>query len=1023
MAAPKRPSRQGATVPKGSARQLAKAAAPRQLPAPPPPETTLIPIVGIGASAGGLEALETFFSHMPDDSGIAFIVVTHMDPHATSFLPDLLGRTTNMHVREAMHGQRLEPNEVIITSPGKALRVEQGILQLSDIEVPHGFPLPIDTLFRSLAEDQEERAIGIILSGTGTDGTLGAKAIKHASGMVMAQSAQSAKFAGMPQSVAAAGLADYIESPEQMPAELLTYVRGPYLLPSGGHRSSPAIVPEVLQDILSLVYAHTGHSFSSYKISTIRRRIERRLNLHQIAAPDQYMRYVREHPDEIDHLFHDLLIGVTSFFRDPDAFETFANTALPELLATKADSESMRVWVAGCSTGEEAYSLAIVLREVLERLHKSCPVQIFATDLDTHAIDTARLGLYPEGIAADVSPERLARFFTHDHSTYQVGKEIREMVVFAPHNVLADPPFTRLDVVACRNLLIYLDPNAQQQLLTLFHYALRPGGLLFLGSSETIGNLGNLFSTQNRQWKIFTRHREAVVPYILPEHAAVPFYLTAGRTDPDASKAAHASTPSRRAEAYLAQRYAPPSVLITPRGDIVHFHGRTGAYLEPPRGQPNLNIFSMAREGLERVLAPAIRVDQVQEAPVVRYGVKVKTNGSTVDIDVLVERVAELGPLQGLLLVTFRPTATAVTALAADPPMVSAPLPRRRRRVADLEQELLETRKSLQSTIEELEASNETLTSTNEELQSTNEEMQSANEELKTSKEEMQSLNEELQTVNAELNGKVNELAHTNDDMTNLLNSTDVGTIFLDLELRIKRFTPQATQVMALIPSDVGRPISDLTSNLDYLSLTEDACEVLRTLRVQEREVRTKDGGTWYLVRILPYRTADNVIDGLVITFVNINMLKSAETGRQHAEDRLATEIAERQFSEVRLLVLSKVFMEATVPIILEDSAGHITDLNTEAEQAYGWRREELIGQPIKTLIPPEYHQQTDDLLERCRRGDNLRQVESFRLTKSGEVLPTLLTVSPLSNDKGDIMGIATIAQHPLGAPHAQRLS
>jgi two-component system CheB/CheR fusion protein len=432
---------------------------------------------------------------MPPDSGIAFVIVTHMDPHTTSFLPDLLSRTTRMPVREATDGRPLRPDEVFVTVPGKYLAVEQATFTVRDRLPTHGIPLPIDAFFRSLAADQQDKAIGIILSGTGTDGTLGAKAIKSMSGMVMVQDAQSARFAGMPCSALETGLVDYVLSPDQMPAEILTYVRGPYLSRSPDPTPPLAIVPEVLQDMLSLVYAYTGHSFASYKISTIRRRIERRLNLHQITQPEHYVTYLREHPEEIDSLFHELLIGVTTFFRDPDAYAVLASTVLPTLLASKGDDEPVRVWVPRCSTGEEPYSLGIVLQETLEQLRKPCPVQIFATDLDAHAVDTARLGLYPEGIAADVTPERLQRFFTREDATYRIAKEIREMVIFAPHNLLADPPFTYLDLLSCRNLLIYLDTNAQHQLITLFHYALHPGGVLFLGASETIGNLDDLFTT------------------------------------------------------------------------------------------------------------------------------------------------------------------------------------------------------------------------------------------------------------------------------------------------------------------------------------------------------------------------------------------------------------------------------------------------------------------------------------------------------------------------------------------------
>jgi PAS domain S-box-containing protein len=575
-----------------------------------------------------------------------------------------------------------------------------------------------------------------------------------------------------------------------------------------------------------------------------------------------------------------------------------------------------------------------------------------------------------------------------------------------------DPPFSQLDLLSCRNLLIYLDNHAQNQLITLFHYALRPGGLLFLGSSETISHLTDLFTVQDRQWKLFTRSGTSPA-YPLPKQAAGPLYPSVTHSVPLGTAMSQMSTPSWRAEAYLAQRYAPPSVLVNAHGDIVHFHGRTGAYLEPPRGSPSLNLFSMAREGLDHVLAPAIRAALAREVPVVRHGVTINTNGSTVSIDVIVERVIETPPLQGLLLVSFQPAANPAPAVDAD---ASPPL-RRRRRV-DVERELQETRGSLQSTIEELEAANEELTSANEELQATNEETQSVNEELKTSREEMQSLNEELQTVNAELQGKIGELSYANDDMINLLNSIAVATIFLDDQLRIKRYTTPAIQMMALIPSDIGRPIRDLTSNLDYPELVADAEAVLRTLVMQEKEVRTQDG-TWYLVRIMPYRTSENLIDGLILTFVDIDRVKRAENTRQRAVEQLNTETEERWRAEGQLRGLSKVFQEAAVSMILEDSYGAITDLNAETARVYGWSREELIGQPAKILVSAESHSQIDELRDRCHRGESLRHVATMHQTKSGELMRVFINVSPLTDDQGAITGFVTIVTPSVGPEDA----
>ena len=780
--------------------------------------THAFPIVGLGASAGGLETLEKFIAQIPADSGLAFVAVTHQHPGHISMLPELLRKYAQVRVLAATDGAVVEPNCFYLSSSEGYLAVFNGTLHIVEPDDPGVLRLPIDYFFRSLADDRRKQAVGIVLSGTGTDGSEGLRAIKSAAGMTMAQEPESAKYSGMPSSAVGTGLVDYVLPVEQMAKQLLAYVQGPFLLLPEPDLRDDGELPEAMQKINLLIRTRTGNDFSAYKATTIRRRIERRINLHQLKGPQQYLQFLRENPNELDVVFRELLIGVTHFFRDPDAFVILAKTVLSEMLSTRPDDSTIRVWVPGCATGEEAYSLAILLREALDRAKRRFTIQIFGTDLDSYAIETARTGLYPGTIARDVPRPRLARFFTRENTGYRIRKEIRETVIFATQNVLKDPPFTRLDMVACRNLLIYFKPEAQRRLLELFHYALKPGGILFLGSSESINNLGDHFAMANKKWKIFKRTGPAV-------HAAAPGVMAQpsaklhGSHRPEAQQAPplRMAAASTAIEKMLLEAFVPTSVIVNERGDIAYIHGRTGDFLEAASGQPRWNILEMAREGLRIQLSAALRRAAAQNERVVHEAVRVKTNGDFTPVRLTVTRLSEPEPIRGLLLVTFQ------TGKEQKPP----PLPKAKLRrsmlspdvVSALEHELQFTKETLQSTVEQLESSNEELKSTNEEMQSTNEELQSVNEELETSKEEMQSLNEELQTVNAQLLAKVDDLGHANDDMQNLLNSTEIATIFLDQELRIKRFTAEATKLINLIPSDVragplptSLPISITTS-------------------------------------------------------------------------------------------------------------------------------------------------------------------------------------------------------------------
>ena len=932
----------------------------------PPADAQLnFPVVGIGASAGGLEAMVELLENMPSNSGMAFVIVTHQHPGHASLLPELLARKTALPVGEVEDGQAVQPNHVYVMPPGGQLAILGGTLQRMETEQPAAPKLPIDYFFRSLAEDQLERAVVIILSGTGTDGTLGLRAIKAGAGMAMVESPESAKYPGMPSSAIATGMADYVLPPAAMPEQLLNYVKGPYLQGTATAAESPSVPAGPMQKIFVLLRSQTGHDFSCYKTNTLRRRIERRMNIHQIKNPNDYVKYLHENVHEIDLLFKELLISVTSFFRDRQAWVSL-NTHVEELLGSQSGGGEVRAWVPGCATGEEVYSLAILLREGVTKLRHHINAQVFGTDLDGNAIETARAGRYPEGVAVDVSAEYLEHYFTHHDNSYRIRKEVREMAVFAQQNVVKDPPFTKLDIIACRNLLIYLDADLQKMLLPIFHYALKPGGLLFLGPSESIGALTDLFEPLDKRWKIFRRKDKAGAVHSLPRlptHRATLDAQTATSmqhvTD---TPVASARTVPALIERILVTQFAPASVVVSDRGDIVYIHGRTGMYLEPAPGQPRANILEMAREGLPIALAAALRQCNSTGGEVVREGVRVKTNGDYSLVNVTVSKLGEPESLRGLLLVTFRPVEIDATRERAKPTKQKNRA--EGEQVVELERELRYTKESHQSTIEELQLSNEELKSTNEELQSTNEELQSTNEELETSKEEMQSLNEELTTVNSELQCKVDELSQATDDMQNLLNSTDIATLFLDNELNINRFTEQTQNLIKLRDTDVGRPLSELVSNLPEVNLEDDCRRVLRALSALEREVADKDG-IWYLMRIKPYRTAENLIEGLVITFVNIQRLKTAEESAEL-----------RAFFESIVETLRE-------PLLVLDDQHRIVSANTRFCERFRLDRKQVVGALLSKVGQgewdiPQLNHLLDEILPEHRTLEDFKVTHEF---------------------------------------------
>jgi two-component system, chemotaxis family, CheB/CheR fusion protein len=836
---------------------------------------SIVPVVGIGASAGGLAAFEAFFSGMPEgiDPGMAFVLVQHLAPDHKSLLTELVQRYTRMQVFEVENGITVQPNCAYIIPPNRDLSFVNGKLQLLEQKHPHGPRLPVDFFFRTLAEDRREQAICIVLSGTGSDGTLGARAIKAGGGMVMAQDPETTTYGGMPQSVIATGMVDYILPPAGMPKQLMAYVAQAFgKLPL---RASVDIgkTGDAVKNMLLLLRSHSGHDFSLYKATTVNRRIERRMALHQIDQPDSYLRYLQQNPDEIEALFRDFCIGVTGFFRDPDAFTILENRVIADLFRKVKPGASLRVWVPGCSTGEEAYSIAFLLQEHLDTLRQRFRIQVFATDIDRQAIDSARAGSYPAGITSNVSADRLARYFTRNDETgdFRINKTIRDMLIFSEQNVIRDPPFSRIDLISCRNLLIYMNVELQKKLIPLFHYALNPGGMLFLGTSETVGDFVDLFSPVDRKVKLYQR----IGGTFGTRHAPAPTFtshLSRSATGPHvALQSSDETTAHLRAlsEKSLLQHFAPVGALVNREGDILYLHGRTGRYLEPSPGTPGMNILRMAREGLRSELTAALNIAGMQKKPVSRPGLRVKTNGEYTTVNVTVRPVTGgtgSPPVTPLLQVIIEETAgtpapSLLTRHAGNPQGQTDA--ENQACIAGLREDLRIKEEYLQTTIEELNSSGE-------EMQSVNEELQSSNEELETSKEELQSVNEELATVNMELQTKVVDLTRVNNDMNNLLAGTGIGTIFVDSRLLIRRFTPAVTKLINLIQSDVGRPVNHVVSNLvGYDRLKEDIQAVLDTLIPREDKVQTENGG-WYLLRIQPYRTLENVIEGAVITFIDI---------------------------------------------------------------------------------------------------------------------------------------------------------
>ena len=1130
-------------------------------------------VVGIGASAGGLEAFTQLLQHLPTDTGMAFVLVQHLDPARDSALSDILSRATSLPVREVADDQPVEPDHIYVIPPNANLSMADGVLKLQPRQRagPHR---SVDSFFESLAQDQRERAIGVILSGTATDGTLGLEAIKAEGGITFAQD-DSAKYDSMPRSAIAAGCVDFVLKPEDIARELARIARHPFVagqlaahftspeddrafataheddetpLPSGGHGTPRNEASQARDEgeargkeadngfkkILLLLRNHCGVDFSLYKSTTIQRRIARRMVLNKQDSLEDYAQFLRGNSKELDALYSDVLISVTSFFRNPEAFDILKRKVFPKLLQQRGD-EPFRVWTLGCSTGQEAYSIAMAFVEMAEKAPRMRKLQVFATDLNEALLDKARHGLYAKSLAQDVSPERLRQFFVEEEGGYRIVKSLREMVVFARQNFISDPPFSRMDLVSCRNLLIYLEPSLQQKLLPTFHYALRPDGFLFLGASESIGGFTELFEPVDKKNKIYSKKAAPTPAFNLPvrkerrerliaaqpRQVAAPGQKERGQGEPEGVRAELNS--QREADRVTINKYSPPGVLVNAELQILQFRGPTGAYLEPPTGKASFDVLKMARQGLMLPLRTAINKARKENNTARRENVKVHQNGDVRAVNI------EVVPLKNLrercFLILFEDAEKSAYVAGAPArqergrpakmPLSTRPN-RDSRRAAELERELAEMRDYLQSLLEQHDAANEELQASNEEVQSANEELQSINEELETSKEEMESANEELTTVNEEMANRNAELNRLNSDLSNLQSSTKLAILLLGRDLTIRRFSAQAEKQFNLLAADIGRPVSRMRHDLEVADLEEFVEGVIANIRESEREVCGKDGH-WYSLRVRPYLTLDNKVDGAVLVLVDIDELKRTEreikaartyaeavirtardplivlradlsvntanegfyqtfkTAPDQTEDRLIFELAggawrtpklralleevlprnsffndfeitqdfphigrrtmllnarrldqggggppmillaiqdvtERLRADAATASLAAIVNSSDDAIIGKDLNGVITSWNKGAEHLFGYVAQEAIGQSVIMLIPQDRLDEERDILDHLRRGKRVDHLETIRVRKDGSLLEISLTVSPIKDAAGQVIGASKIA-------------
>ena len=936
------------------------------------------PVIGIGASAGGLEAIKSFFSHAPADSGMAYVVIQHLAPQRNTMMADLLKKHTSIPVKVISEKEPVEPDTIYLNPPDKNVALNDQVFRLSAIDQSHKGFFRIDHFFRSLAKDQGNNAVCIILSGTGSDGTLGLREVKSQGGLIIAQEEGQAEHDAMPQSAISTGLVDVVLPAESMAGTLVQFIRHPYMDKTAVAGTAFQDQQELLGEVFQILRNQTGHDFSSYKLNTIQRRIERRMAIHRTESLADYRSLLKRSQPEVDILFQELLITVTSFFRDPQDFELLKEQVIPELLANLDAGSALRIWVPGCATGEEAYSIAMIISEVSEQQGSKAECKIFASDIDKEAIGFARNGVYPEGITTDVSPERLERFFIKDEQQYRVKKHLRDMVVFADQNLIKDPPFSKVDLISCRNVLIYMNQDMHKQLLSVFYYALNKGGFLMLGASESISGFEQAFRPDDREYNLYRRQSDGMAAGV--SHPQIP----KPSRKPEMPQQPYGSYYRQRDVKSIAERtildyYSHPSVVVNQNYDILFFYGNTERYLTIPTGKASLNLLNMARKTLQYKLVPALHEASQHNDVVTREGLQLGEADSYTHFDLIVHPFPAVEGEQPVMLVVFRARAPAT--ITEDKATTSA-------EDSERDKQLMEVEKELQATIEQLEISNEELQSKNEELQATNEELQSSVEELETSKEEAQSTNEELSSVNAELKQKIADLNEANNDINNLLASTEIATVFLDAELCIKRYTPAASTIFNLIKTDVGRPIRDITSNINYESLPADAQYVLETLDRQEKEIQT-DSGFWYAVRILPYRTIENIIDGVVITFTDVTANKVSREAYQLAE----------------------VVWNAGSALTAIDLFGNLIAWSPAAEGIYGYTKAEALQMNVSSFIPSDRKSEMLDAVTQLREGQSLPPFQTQRIPRSGNPLAVELTVSPLLNQQNQLYGIMTIEQ------------
>jgi two-component system, chemotaxis family, CheB/CheR fusion protein len=939
-------------------------------------------IVGIGASAGGLEAFKAFFARMPVDGQLAFVLVQHLAPDHASLLAELVGRSTSMPVIEATQGMRVKPRHVYVIPPNATLTIADGVLQVRKPAPPREHRWPINTFFTSLAEDQGDCAVCVVLAGTGSDGAQGLRAVKDHGGLVLAQSGfDHEAMTGMPANAVATGLVDAVLPVSDMPARLLAYQKQMHAAQrKQGFDGVRGDLAAHLKTICGLLHAEVGHDFSQYKEKTLMRRIQRRMLVVQAETVTDYIEYLNQHPNEHELLFREFLIGVTEFFRDPAAFEALRTIAVPKLLADRAADNVLRVWVPGCATGEEAYSIAILLREAMGSQH-GLKVKIFATDIDDRAIGHARAGRYRAPLNG-ISPERLERWFSKDRDDYCVVKQIREMCIFSPHSVLKDPPFSRMDLVSCRNLLIYLGNDLQERLVQSFHYALRPGGFLLLGTSERLARNARLFTELDKKHRLYVRRDDAQTrPRDLPSMQRHPVEHAA-----QTARQQLENLVDQRARQAL-EPWSPAYVVINANHDVVRFGGDTGRYLAPSAGAASLNLFQL----LDKPLRGAVRAATLQAFAggtlVIRETPALLLNGHERSLRLIVEPLAEGNGKIEMCVVAFDELEPALHSTA---PATDGEPGGELSHVHKLEDELRETRAQLHTAVDLHEMASEDLKSANEEYQSVNEELQSANEELETSTEEMQSINEELQTVNAELNGKNEALNRLNSDIRNLLDSTHIATLFLDKNLTIRSYTPVMTELFHLRDGDKGRPITEISPRINYPELKSDVARVLLDMTVTERTLRGDGDAPTFLLRMRPYLTVDNLVDGVVLTFVDIT--ESQRLNNEHA----------------RLAAIVNSSRDAIFGFSLDD---RITSWNIGAERIFGLTAEQIIGKPLNRLRPHELSEHVESFFASHRRTTRMDEFEMIWVRPNGETVPLSMSYSPVRDSSGTLFAGKLIAR------------